>query len=329
MAESPHIVFISWAAPVPRSDNIAAALGGYNHTIVSWKRAPVWLAPLRYAVQSWRTWITLRREQPDAVIAMNPPIALPLVVWCYSLFHNAVFLIDSHTGAFLSGWRHTLFLHRFLSRRALTTLVTNDPLANWVRRWGARAMVLEDRLPDLPVAPPSKPNARFTITVINSYAWDEPLNELIAAAQSLNQCNFHITGRVPVPPPPVLSDLPGHIRLTGFLATEDYISLLNRSDALMALVTQDHTLLCGAYEAVAVEKPLIISDWPALRGYFNKGAVYVDNSVESIRQAVEKVIQSSQTYKAEMRMLKGELERDWELKREELARLITARGEDA
>ena len=140
--------------------------------------------PLRYFLQSIKTWLILRCERPQFVIVMNPPFLLPLMVYLYSKLAKVHFLIDSHTGAFVGKWALFLFLHKYLSRRALATIVTNDCLKQRVESWGARAIVLEDKLPDFPVLECSATLNRPSVCFISSFAEDEPLeNVLVAAAE--------------------------------------------------------------------------------------------------------------------------------------------------
>ena len=63
--------------------------------------------------------------------------------------------------------------------------------------------------------------------------------------------------------------------MTGFLDYNIYLDLLQKVDVIMDLTTDDKTMLSGAFEAVALEQPLITSDWIPLRRYFNKGTIYV------------------------------------------------------
>ena len=55
----------------------------------------------------------------------------------------------------------------------------------------------------------------------------------------------------------------------------------------MVLTTRNHTMQRGAYEAMALDKPLITSSWPLLRQTFSRGTVYVDNSVDGITAGLE------------------------------------------
>ncbi|MBW2124039.1 MAG: hypothetical protein JRH07_19645 [Deltaproteobacteria bacterium] len=264
-------------------------------------------------MQSIRTWSIFLREKPDVVVVTNPPIVLPLVAYLYSKVRAGRFVIDSHTGAFEGKWGKLLFLHRFLSRRAITTIVTNGPLKNTVESWGARAFVLGIEVPEFPVAGANGRPVRPCVCVVSSFADDEPLEEILCAARNVPSCDFYLTGKIPQKGKKVeiLKQRPSNVILTGFLPDSQYVDLLNRADVVMVLVKRDLTLLQGASEAVAVEKPLITSDWPVLKDYFCRGALYVDNTAESIGRAVEQALLRKEDLAGEIRNLKEELRRRW------------------
>jgi glycosyltransferase involved in cell wall biosynthesis len=309
---------------VARAEGIAQALGARDFCIQRLKRMPWFMLPLRYFLQSLDTVAVLRRERPQLIITTNPPIVLPLVVYAFARWPKADLVIDSHTGAFTGKWRPFLFLHRFLSRRALATLVTNETLREQVAAWGASALVLEDRVPELPIVRTEPTNPCFTIVVVNSFARDEPVEEVLAAARGLSGFRFFITGGIPKGLTGLLEQAPSNVTFTGFLPRPDYVAMLSRADAIMVLTTRDLTMLCGAYEAVAVGKPLITSDWPVLRNYFSKGAVYIDNSAESIRRAALEVADQNQRLRDEMRELKSELSHHWNRQFEDFCNHINA-----
>jgi len=48
-------------------------------------------------------------------------------------------------------------------------------------------------------------------------------------------------------------------------------------------------LLSGAFEAVSLGTPLIISDWPILRNYFSLGMVHIPNSVGGVCEGVRRL----------------------------------------
>jgi len=304
-------VFISWARTMPRTKGIAGALEIPDFYLEQMKGASPVMLPVRYARQARETVAVLRRERPRVIFVSNPPILLPLVAYLTARRLGAALVIDSHTGAFDGRWAYFLPLHRFLSRRAAATIVTNEPLRELVASWGAPALVMEDRVPDLPVAH-MLGNQHFSVVMVSSFADDEPLDAVLEAAAMLPDFRFFVTGRAPAHMADVVAKAPRNVTFTGFVPRAEYVALLNRADAVMVLVKRDLTLLCGAYEAVAVEKPLITSDWPVLRNYFHRGALYVDNSALSIRDAVVEAQRRNSQLRSEIKDLKAMLKAHWE-----------------
>jgi glycosyltransferase involved in cell wall biosynthesis len=149
---------------------------------------------------------------------------------------------------------------------------------------------------------------KFAIAVISSFASDEPIQEIIEAARILAESTtFYITGddtRISARKLLKWKRSANNIVFTGFLDYAEYISLLENVDAVMVLTKRDHTMLAGAHEALAFEKPLITSDWQPLRQYFVGGTVYVDNSVIEIVDAIKYVQVEKDQMKKEIRDIK-------------------------
>src|SRR2546426_10328340 len=72
----------------------------------------------------------------------------------------------------------------------------------------------------------------------------------------------------------------------------------------MVLTRENHTMQRGGYEAVALEKPLITSQWPLLREVFSRGTIHVDNSAESITAAVRQIQANLEAFREEMGKLR-------------------------
>jgi len=119
----------------------------------------------------------------------------------------------------------------------------------------------------------------------------------------------------------LIETAPSNIVFSGYLNEKDYQSLLYSADILMALTTQDYTLLCGAYEGVSLFKPLIISNHKDLTHYFYKGVVITNNDAQSIAQSVSTAIKSYDVLKKEMTELHAELKYNWKLR---FAQLLSA-----
>ncbi len=317
------LTFISWTKFDRRADLLARHLGASVHFISYGRRGSLWQAPLRYAVQSARTWRVLRRERPDVVFVQNPPIVAVWLAWLYARQQRARYIIDSHSAAFLSPkWRWSLALHRLLARRALATVVTNTYLEAVVRGWGCPAIIVafspDNDLPGrpFPVAGP------FNVAVVSSGAEDEPLDVVFAAAARLPSVQFYVTGDSSRIDGALLARRPGNCLPLGYVPYEEYVGLLQSVDVVMDLTKRDHTLLMGAFEAVSVGTPLIVSDWPLLRTYFRRGTVHVANTVEAVCEGVERARRELATLREEVLLLREELSADWQRRFGELQRLL-------
>ena len=266
---------------------------------------------LKYIVQ-WRNTVRiLRRERPDTVFVMTPPVFAALPALWYAWRHRKRFVIDAHTAAFLlPRWRHFQWLQGTLCRRAVTTLVSNEYLGDVVRRSGGHATLV----PDVPVVfPDAKRFARpegFVVAAVCSFDYDEPVDVMFEAAASLPDVRFFVTGN-PSKLGGKAAALPPNVTLTGFLSTESYGGLLSAADAVLALTTYDHTMLRGAYEAIYQGTPVIVSDWPVLRAAFAEGAVHVDNTPGGIANAVRVMQRNHASYRAGAARLRERKLQQW------------------
>ncbi|RMF34416.1 MAG: glycosyltransferase [Chloroflexi bacterium] len=320
--KQPRGLVVAWAPHSPRGELLAEAFGLDLHTIhaVGRRRRH---ALLKYPIQAWRTWRLLTRERPRLVVVQNPPIFAPLVVYLYARLYGACFVIDAHTGALvLPLWRWSLPLHGFLSRRAVTTLVTNEHLKRMVEGWGAPVTVVPNIPTDYPQGNPYPMTDRFSIAVINSFSLDEPLEAIFQAIRRLPQVDFYITGDLARASRRQLASAPPNAHFTGFLPDEDYFGLLRSVQAVMVLTTYDHTMQRGACEALSLGQPVITSDWPVLRDYFTRGTLFVDNSPEAIEAAVRQMMAEHPRLRREMQALRAQRRAEWAAQKRRLWHLF-------
>jgi glycosyltransferase involved in cell wall biosynthesis len=283
----PTVSFVTWYPSCRRSDTLATRLGGRSHLIhyLEFKR-PAY-APVKYLLQAVTTFWRLLRDRPDVVFVASPPVFAVCTVWAYARLSGIPFIIDAHTGVFDDPrWTWLSRVSRFLSRAALATVVTNRTLAERVHAWGANAVIIGDVPVRFPDVPPADLGDGFHVVVVNTFSQDEPLSEVIRAAQLAPDVRFHITGNARHSRNVWNGTLPSNARFTGWLSDDAYAGLLKGADAIVSLTTHDHTMQRGGYEAMAVEKPLITSDWPLLRETFSQGTIHVDNSAHAIARAV-------------------------------------------
>jgi glycosyltransferase involved in cell wall biosynthesis len=165
-------------------------------------------------------------------------------------------------------------------------------------------------------------NGDFNVTVVNTFATDEPLEQVLEAARDLDGVHFYITGRLSRGAPRLLERAPRNVTFTDFLSTEQYYALLRGGHAVMCLTTRDNTMQRGACEALSLAKPIITSQWPLLREYFHQGTVHVDNTSAGIRQGVQEMFSHYDEYATGIRALQLRQQAEWDEKRRELIGLI-------
>ena len=319
---TPKMTFIAWIAHNRRSQLIADKFQMNLHLIQSLKRW-YFLSPLRYVLQTIKTLIILIRERPRIIFVQNPPIFAVLIVYLYARLGKAKYIIDSHTGALLAPWwKWSLPLHAFLSRRAITTIVTNKHLEAIVKEWQANTFIIADIPTTFPQGKAYHVNGKFNVAVINTFSPDEPIGQVLETAASLPDVEFYITGDPIRAKKTFLQNHPANVQFTGFLPDQEYIGLLRTVQAIVVLTTDNHTMQRGACEAVSLGKPIITSDWPVLRSYFDKGTIHVDNSSQSIREGILKMQEKRENLQKEILLLQQERRLEWDEKYTALTKLI-------
>jgi glycosyltransferase involved in cell wall biosynthesis len=327
-ANTGSVVFISWAPFCSRSDSIAAHLGGRSFMVYAPGFGSRYLTVLfKYFWQTLKTLRILFGERPSAVFVMTPPVIACFPVWLYSRLTGTSYVIDAHTGAFLdTRWRPLLFLHRFFSRAARTTIVTNEYMRDVVLKWNAHATIVRD----VPVrfAPPEpvKLDGACNMTLVATFTRDEPIELFFEAATELTDVHFYVTGNYRRADSRVLAAKPENVTLTGFVPDGQYVGLLLASDAVISLTTLDHTMQRGAYEAVYLGKPVITSNFELLRRHFCKGAVHVENTVASIVSGVQSMRENLQRLQVEVEELRRERLLEWARIEEELRNLTSRKS---
>ena len=209
-------------------------------------------------------------------------------------------------------------------KHASVNIVINKEQKNHlIQNYKIRPIVLEDPIPDFTEILSSakkqegykmEKKAIFNVAVISSFAVDEPLQAVFDAASQLRDVYFYITGDKKNADKNVLIKKPDNVILTGFLDYNTYVDLLQKVDVIMDLTTDEKSMVAGAYEAVALEQPLITSNWNSLRRYFNKGTIYINNSSDEIRNAIMVAMTKKEELSKEMHQLKIERMKEWKEK---------------
>jgi glycosyltransferase involved in cell wall biosynthesis len=323
---SEHALFLVWGPPShgPRSQVFARKLGiDALHFIYATKRRGLLAAPYKYSYQAVNTLWLLFQQRPKIVFVQSPPSFAVFFVYLYCVLMNGRFIVDAHSDAMQAPyWTRPQWLYRFLARQAVTTIVTNEHFQAQINRWGGHAFVLRDIPTTFPKSGTYAFDGEFNVVVVNTFAEDEPLAEVLAAAAELKDVHFYVTGKKRSGDQPIPGPVPPNVHFTGFLPNAEYYAMLDGCQAVMCLTTRNHTMQRGACEALSLGKPIITSDWPLLRTYFNKGTVHVDNTTSGIGQGVKEMIGEYGRYQSGIKQLQTEQQQEWHNKITLLTELI-------
>ncbi len=322
-------MFVVWgpAWKGARSAVLARALGlpGALYVDADWQRG-LRKDPMKYPRRVLRTVAAIVRHRPPLLIVQSPPTPLTWLAALYGAITGHPFLIDAHSDAFQRPrWLRPRWLNHAVWRRALAVTVTDEAWAATLSAAGARPIVVPDIPTDDPTPRVVDLGDGLHVAVVNSGGRDEPLEATLEAAALVPDVTFHVTGRT-LGREAAVAAAPANVRFSGYLAPEDYASLLASADAVMCLTLRDHTMQRGACEALSLGRPIITSDWPLLRSYFAAGTVHVDNSAPGIAAGVRRLAADLKTYRAEVGELRGLRRAEWDERRRAILALIDDEG---
>ena len=251
----------------------------------------------RYVTSIAQTLRVIHKRRPRLLFVQSPSIVLALVATTVGRIWSARVVVDAHNaGIFPFEGRFPLL--NWICRKSLQmadfVLVSNEELREMLGL--DNVLVLADPLPDdlaskvHDTGDAARPDAHgglaFRVTYVASWAADEPFMEVIEAARLLPAgVQVRVTGR----PPTRISQfatLPAALLLLGYLDDSAYVAELHAADVVLVLTTRQACLTCGAYEALSLEKPLILSATPALRAYFREAAIFTENTPAAIFQSI-------------------------------------------
>ena len=306
MSEEMSAIWLTWEIQ-RRNRSLANAVGATLHEMIYSGNALV-----RYCLLVTRTMRLIRREKPHVIYYQNPSLILS------ALLATLKFL--RFTRAKLVGDFHNAGVHPPIARFLVPWIVRNSDLVIVTNANLAPAIEAMDGH-----APASRTDGAFEVLFICSWAPDEPIVEVLRAAQIIAPRQpgvvVSITGRPKLEKVGWTDPVPANVELTGFLAEADFESRLLGAAVVLDLTTRADCMVCGAYEAVSAQVPMVLSDNPPTRQYFRKGALFTDNSAASIAEE----LLAAHAHHAQMRADVVELKRDLlEEERATLRRLVDA-----
>lgn len=282
---------------------------------------------VRYFICIVKTFTLLLKSQPSIVFAQSPSILLAALAVSWGKLFNVPIVIDAHNGGLFpfngtKWWANKLV--RYTIRRADLVLVSNQRLENHIEVNHGRAFVLPDPIPEFRKSSDQIVlKGKYNVVFVCTYSEDEPYIEVIKAAEKLDKDVYlYVTGNSKGREKEWKTVVPSNVILTGFLSESEYLNLLHSADIIMALTTREDCLLCGAYEGVAVERPLIVSNTEVLKEHFSKGTLYVKNESTDISSKVHLAIGNLESLRKELRDLKRERIEQWQERKVMLEALL-------
>jgi glycosyltransferase involved in cell wall biosynthesis len=314
-------IWLTWEVQ-RRNRSLADAVGATLHELLYSGNAIA-----RYCVLTLRTLRVIRRAKPRVIYYQNPSLVLSALLATLKFlrvtraklvgdFHNAG--VHPPAAGFLVPW---------IVRNSDLVVVSNKNLEPAIQALGGRCLSMPDPIPTLHGSPATAAPtaARFAVFFICSWAPDEPIFEVLRAAQIIASREpavvMSITGRPKLEKIGWTEPVPANVRLTGFLAETEFEQRLLDASVVLDLTTRADCMVCGAYEAVSAEVPMVLSDNEPTRSYFRKGALFTDNTAESIAEELLRALANHTRLRADVIALKREL---LDEERASLRRLIEA-----
>ena len=238
------------------------------------------------------------------VFVQNPSLGLTLIACSVRIFRKFKLVIDAHNEGVRPFNRSGLLIRiltKWIIRITDLTVVTNEELALDIRRAGGVAVVLPDPLPDLvdcesvqfnnDASPGSK------VFVVATYARDEPIVEILDAATRLGPCvKFIFSGNEKKLDSALVRGAPVNVLFAGFLSEAAFFGMMRTASCVLDLSLKPDCLVCGAYEALALGRPVILTRSAAAMRLFDEGVEFVDNSAKEICRAVQKIIEHQEDF---------------------------------
>jgi len=237
---------------------------------------------IRYPILLFKTFMVIKRENPKIIFVQNPSVVLSFFAVIMGKLTKKIVVTDTHNIGIYFEHSNALIqlagqtLNNTVMKNADLTIVTNSNLEKYVHLKKGRPFILPDPFPVFEEYKKLGLKGKKNVFYICTFCSDEPYLGLLNAAEYLDDdiC-VYVSGNYRKKKLP--DKLAQNIVFTGYIPEQEYINYLHSVDAVVDLTYREDCLLCGAYEGIAAEKPLLLSDKSSLKKYFNGAALYTDN----------------------------------------------------
>jgi hypothetical protein len=274
-----------------------------------------------YLRNGWDMLRVLRKQRPAVVWLQLPQVPLLWVALIYkwAFARQAIIIADCHNAMFRPPWSKVPLGLSMLSNCDVVLAHNPDVMESAVNLGvdRQRMMVVEDPPASFPVG--AAPFAlsidlpRPWLVFPASFAADEPIAELLAAAGRTPDVAFLITGNVKnCRDPKLVAQAPDNVRFLGFLSRNDFEALIQACDAIIAFTRFDGIQLSVCGEAVGASKPMLTSDTVTLRRQYPTGTVFVNSAdPDDIVEGIRRLQRDEKILCEQMSLFHAQLRDDW------------------
>ena len=275
---------------------------------------------IRHFFSSLWTIYFLVKKRP-LIIFLQYSFMLLFVVFLYKNIRrkHVQVICDCHTKAIrrklTNIFSNLFFIFKKISFKATDIcIISNHELIHDINQFSNNYFIVPDPIPNLKYSISSSKTATSYCVYVNSYAVDEPYNEVIEASEKIyGKIKIICTGRIPIELRFLKQQPYKNIYFTDYIQDCEYNNLIANAECILALSMEDSTLLCAGYEALSVNTPLITSDTKALREYFGESVLFTKTTSDDIAKCIMTSLKKSKRIKDKMQILKRLKEHDQKL----------------
>lgn len=263
---------------------------------------------IRHLVSSiWTIKILIMKRPTIIFIQLSFLLLLFCAIYKVIKFNNVVIVADCHTKALrrkAKGQLNKIFwpIKRLSFKFVNLSIISNEEMIPDIITLHPKYIIIPDKIPVIRFE--QLVNVEKYCVYVSSFAVDEPFEEIIKVAEYLNpKIKLYWTGKIPKNK---IADIvtPANLVFTDYLSFNDYYNLLGNSSCVIALTKEKGCLQSGAYEALSLEVPLVISNTSALKNYFQNSAMYTSHDPEDIYKSILTAIEMNNETKDNCKKIK-------------------------
>ena len=285
---------LTWGRMVRRSLSLAGCLNAHEVHLQP-RFSNKYLKVFNYMASFYDTLRVCKGGYEYVILVMPPVFSLYAVLLYISVSKSDMkIVVDMHNGMLRSEWRNWPFFNYLLSK--VDVVISHNAVVKKAidEQFNVDSFVLtdpvmnpEDILRDVPNTDAYLREGLINVIVPLSYADDEPIDQVVGAAQKLKgKVNFVFTGR---PKGKYLhSNLSEIVTLTGYVEDDVFYQLMRDSDLVLCLTHNTDIQMCALIESISLKKKFICSNNDVNRLYFKDFSfALVENDEEAIFKALD------------------------------------------